>query len=98
MSNLPVMSDESVDVTLKLDMHINLSDEVNGSQATEMREVVEVAVYKWLEFRFCQQQYFRIQPKDVKVHEGGEVILQCEVAHLGGMVQWTKDGFALGRA
>lgn len=45
---------------------------------------------------FCQQQYFRIQPKDVKVHEGGEVILQCEVAHLGGMVQWTKDGFALG--
>uniref|UniRef100_A0A0A9W594 Nephrin n=2 Tax=Lygus hesperus TaxID=30085 RepID=A0A0A9W594_LYGHE len=43
-----------------------------------------------------QTQYFRIEPKDVKVHEGGEVILQCEVAHLSGMVQWTKDGFALG--
>lgn len=44
----------------------------------------------------CQQQYFRVQPKDVKVQEGGEAILQCEISHLAGQVQWTKDGFALG--
>ncbi|XP_049851856.1 nephrin isoform X2 [Schistocerca gregaria] len=43
-----------------------------------------------------QQQYFRILPKDVRVHEGGEAVLECEVSNLGGRVQWTKDGFALG--
>jgi len=45
-----------------------------------------------------QQQYFRIQPKDVKVHEGGEALLECEVTNQAGQVQWTKDGFALGKA
>lgn len=44
----------------------------------------------------AQQQYFRVQPRDVKVHEGGEVTMECEVANLVGQVQWTKDGFALG--
>ncbi|KAG5895719.1 hypothetical protein JTB14_025666 [Gonioctena quinquepunctata] len=43
-----------------------------------------------------QQQNFRVTPKDVKVHEGGEAMLECEVANLAGRVQWTKDGFALG--
>ena len=43
-----------------------------------------------------QQQYFRISPRDVKVQEGGEAMLECEVANLAGQVQWTKDGFALG--
>lgn len=43
-----------------------------------------------------QQQYFRVQPRDIKVHEGGEAMLECEVANLAGQVQWTKDGFALG--
>lgn len=45
---------------------------------------------------YGQQQYFRVQPRDVKVQEGGEAMLECEVANLGGQVQWTKDGFALG--
>ncbi|XP_044759594.1 nephrin isoform X1 [Coccinella septempunctata] len=44
----------------------------------------------------AQQQYFRVQPRNVKVQEGGEVMLECEVANLAGQVQWTKDGFALG--
>lgn len=44
----------------------------------------------------AQQQYFRVQPRDVKVHEGGEITLECEVANVAGQVQWTKDGFALG--
>ncbi|ERL86859.1 hypothetical protein D910_04262, partial [Dendroctonus ponderosae] len=42
------------------------------------------------------QQYFRVQPHDTKVQEGGEAMLECEVAMLAGAVQWTKDGFALG--
>ncbi|XP_050302000.1 nephrin isoform X2 [Anthonomus grandis grandis] len=42
------------------------------------------------------QQYFRVQPHDVKVQEGGEAMLECEVANLAGAVQWTKDGYALG--
>lgn len=44
-----------------------------------------------------QQQYFRVLPRDVKVQEGGEAMLECEVANLAGQVQWTKDGFALGK-
>ncbi|VEN63224.1 unnamed protein product [Callosobruchus maculatus] len=43
-----------------------------------------------------QQQYFRIVPRDMKVQEGGEAMMECEVANLAGQVQWTKDGFALG--
>lgn len=43
-----------------------------------------------------QQQYFRIEPRDVRVHEGGEALLECQVANQAGQVQWTKDGFALG--
>ncbi|XP_060520055.1 nephrin isoform X3 [Cylas formicarius] len=44
----------------------------------------------------AQQQYFRVQPHDIVVQEGGEAMLECEVANLAGQVQWTKDGFALG--
>ena len=46
---------------------------------------------------YGRQQYFRVQPRDVQVQEGGEAMLECEVANLAGQVQWTKDGFALGR-
>lgn len=60
-----------------------------------------VSVYLMLAICFTlvngQQQYFRVQPRDVKVQEGGQVMLECEVANLAGQVQWTKDGFALGK-
>ncbi|XP_058831448.1 irregular chiasm C-roughest protein-like [Topomyia yanbarensis] len=45
-----------------------------------------------------QQQAFRITPNDVEARTGEEVVLRCEVEHLAGRVQWTKDGFALGFA
>lgn len=45
----------------------------------------------------AEQQSFRLPPRDVKVHEGGEAMLECEVSNLAGQVQWTKDGFALGK-
>lgn len=44
-----------------------------------------------------QQQYFRVQPRNLRVTEGGEAMLECEIANLVGAVQWTKDGFALGK-
>uniref|UniRef100_A0AAG5DQ86 Ig-like domain-containing protein n=1 Tax=Anopheles atroparvus TaxID=41427 RepID=A0AAG5DQ86_ANOAO len=42
------------------------------------------------------QQAFRIQPNDIEAAQGDEVVLRCEIEHLAGRVQWTKDGFALG--
>ncbi|GBP70139.1 Nephrin [Eumeta japonica] len=43
-----------------------------------------------------QQQYFRTVPRNLRVREGGEAVLECAVANLAGQVQWAKDGFALG--
>ncbi|KAJ3641993.1 hypothetical protein Zmor_028460 [Zophobas morio] len=45
---------------------------------------------------YGRQQYFRVQPRDVQVQEGGEAMLECEVANLAGQVQWAKSGFVLG--
>ena len=42
------------------------------------------------------QQKFRTKPQDMTVLEGSETVLRCEVQNVGGQVQWTKDGFALG--
>uniref|UniRef100_A0A182Y6U0 Ig-like domain-containing protein n=1 Tax=Anopheles stephensi TaxID=30069 RepID=A0A182Y6U0_ANOST len=41
-------------------------------------------------------QTFRITPNDIEAVQGDEVVLRCEIEHLAGRVQWTKDGFALG--
>ncbi|KAK6619131.1 hypothetical protein RUM44_003513 [Polyplax serrata] len=41
------------------------------------------------------QQFFRHKPKDLKIQEGGEAVLECEISMLQGEVQWTKNGFAL---
>lgn len=45
----------------------------------------------------AHQQKFRITPQDLQVLEGSEALLRCEVSYLAGQVQWTKDGFALGK-
>lgn len=44
-----------------------------------------------------QQQYFRLNPISVTASVGTDVTLQCEVENVSGQVQWTKDGYALGR-
>ena len=46
---------------------------------------------------YGRQQYFRVQPLDVEVQEGGEAMLECEVANLAGQVQWATEEFVLGR-
>lgn len=45
----------------------------------------------------AQQQKFKVTPHDLQVLEGSEAVLRCEVSNLAGQVQWTKDGFALGK-
>lgn len=45
----------------------------------------------------AQQQKFKVMPHDLQVLEGSEAVLRCEVSNLAGQVQWTKDGFALGK-
>ena len=45
---------------------------------------------------FGQVQSFVVRPTDVSVVEGHTAILHCQVAHMKGQLQWTKNGFALG--
>lgn len=45
----------------------------------------------------AQQQKFRTTPHDLQVLERSEALLRCEVSNIAGQVQWTKDGFALGK-
>lgn len=45
----------------------------------------------------AHQQKFRLTPQDLQVLEGSDALLRCEVSYLAGQVQWTKDGFALGK-
>ena len=48
------------------------------------------------EMRVQPPQRFRVTPKDIRVKEGDDVTLTCEIDYLVGEVQWTKDGMALG--
>ncbi|GBM33916.1 hypothetical protein AVEN_74653-1 [Araneus ventricosus] len=43
------------------------------------------------------QQYFVQTPKDLTAVEGTTVDLPCQVGALAGDVQWSKDGFLLGK-
>ncbi|XP_067131653.1 synaptogenesis protein syg-2-like [Centruroides vittatus] len=42
------------------------------------------------------QQYFRVRPQDREVKEGETLEFPCQIGHLAGEVQWSKDGFLLG--
>jgi len=44
----------------------------------------------------AQVQSFLVAPSDVTVTQGQTAILKCQVAHVKGSLQWTKNGFALG--
>lgn len=54
-----------------------------------------------LSFYFClpaatKAAYFSQQPQDQVVVQGQSVTLPCVIVGYRGMVQWTKDGLALG--
>jgi len=42
------------------------------------------------------QQRFIEQPQNLTVIEGESVTLKCKIENLGGKVQWSTDGFAMG--
>ena len=45
-----------------------------------------------------KQQFFKIKPNQtVQVIEGGSIILNCKIGNQQGRVQWSKDGFLLGK-
>ncbi|KAF8767503.1 hypothetical protein HNY73_020451 [Argiope bruennichi] len=45
----------------------------------------------------CENQYFRVRPTDQESKEGDDVEFQCHIGNRGGDVQWSKDGFLLGK-
>ena len=46
----------------------------------------------------CQQQYFRTRPQPhVEVIQGSTFTLECAVGNQAGSVQWSKNGFLLGK-
>ena len=45
----------------------------------------------------AHQQYFRIKPQNVNAVERENIQLNCEIGNLAGLVQWSKDGFLLGK-
>jgi len=47
-------------------------------------------------FAVSQAAYFSQQPQDQVVVAGQSVTLPCVIVGYRGMVQWTKDGLALG--
>lgn len=45
-----------------------------------------------------QQQYFKVKPQSTSVVEGQTIELQCRIGNQAGSVQWSKDGFVLGKS
>lgn len=43
------------------------------------------------------QQYFRVKPHDMSVIVGRTAELHCHIGNRAGLVQWSKDGFLLGK-
>ena len=42
-------------------------------------------------------QYFIEVPKNQTVTEGDAILLRCQVGNRQGVVQWTRNGFAMGK-
>lgn len=55
-----------------------------------------LCVYVCFPFAVSQAAYFSQQPQDQVVVAGQSVTLPCVIVGYRGMVQWTKDGLALG--
>ena len=42
-------------------------------------------------------QYFIEVPQNQTVNEGDTILLRCQVGNRQGIVQWTRNGFAMGK-
>jgi hypothetical protein len=49
------------------------------------------------EYRSTRSQYFMVTPQNKTLNEGDSTMLQCQVGNLQGVVQWTRNGFAMGK-
>ena len=49
------------------------------------------------EYRSGRSQYFMVMPQNKTLNEGESTMLQCQVGNLQGVVQWTRNGFAMGK-
>lgn len=58
--------------------------------------VVHVVSFLFFLTAATQAAYFSQQPQDQVVVSGQSVTLPCVIVGYRGMVQWTKDGLALG--
>ena len=38
-----------------------------------------------------------VKPQNKTLNEGDSTMLQCQVGNLQGVVQWTRNGFAMGK-
>ena len=50
------------------------------------------------EYRSTRSQYFIEKPQNQTLNEGETTMLQCQVGNLQGVVQWTRNGFAMGKS
>ena len=44
-----------------------------------------------------KSQYFVEVPQNQTVNEGDAILLRCQVGNRQGIVQWTRNGFAMGK-
>ena len=44
-----------------------------------------------------KSQYFIEEPANQTVTEGDTILLRCQVGNRQGVVQWTRNGFAMGK-
>ena len=44
-----------------------------------------------------RSQHFMLKPQNQTLNEGESTMLQCQVGSLQGVVQWTRNGFAMGK-
>ena len=52
---------------------------------------------KYLQVPPLQTQYFIEVPENQTVTEGDNLLLRCQVGNRQGVVQWTRNGFAMGK-
>lgn len=78
-------------VTLGMNLQFAIKEKVNS-------KILVVHVVSFLFFlpAATQAAYFSQQPQDQVVVSGQSVTLPCVIVGYRGMVQWTKDGLALG--
>lgn len=89
---------------MKSDLPLKLSLDIN-SFCYFVISIFQYAISNLILFLFfhllvptdSDNQFFRVVPVDMTITEGDDVELECTVGNQKGSVQWSKDGFLLGK-